>query len=196
MVEKIVNCIVKRQISLGKIKQEESSVYLYGYTLLFEKLINIIIILIISMVTGKWIEIGGFLLAVIPLRSFTGGWHAKRFWQCTIISNLVVILLLVIIEKIIVKNLIFYVAFEVIICIIMLWIVPVQNENKPLTLEEVKKYKKNSYLIWAIECFIILLVVLQKKYKYATILLYAHFIIIFAVFGGKVSNTNKFEKRK
>ena len=60
MVEKIVDCIVKSQISSGKIKQEENSVYLYGYTLLFEKMINIIIILIISILTGRWIEICTF----------------------------------------------------------------------------------------------------------------------------------------
>ena len=33
MVERIVNHIVDCQISLGRIKQEESGVYQYGYTL-------------------------------------------------------------------------------------------------------------------------------------------------------------------
>lgn len=194
MVEKIVDCIVKSQTSSGKIKQEENSVYLYGYTLLFEKLINIVIVLLISFVTGRWIEIWVFLFAVIPLRSFVGGWHAKKFWQCTVISNAAVILLLVIIEKIIIKNQIFYAVFEITIGILMCWLVPVQNENKPLSLEEEKKYKKISYFIWGIECCIIPLVILQKKYKYATIILYAHFIIIFAALVGRISNTNKIKK--
>lgn len=194
MVEKIVDCIVKSQISSGKIKQEENSVYLYGYTLLFEKMINIIIILIISILTGRWIEIWGFLLAVIPLRSFTGGWHAKKFWQCTVMSNTAVILLLVIMEKVIIKNLIFYVFFEIIISILMCLFIPVQNENKPLTREEKKRYKKISYFIWVIECCIMLLLVVLQK-KYATIILYAHFIIIVAVIFGRIGNMNKFKKR-
>lgn len=57
MVDKLVNYIVDRQIASGKIKQEEGSVYRYGYTLFFEKLINILIVTIICIITGKWIEI-------------------------------------------------------------------------------------------------------------------------------------------
>ena len=131
MVEKIVDCIVKSQTSSGKIKQEENSVYLYGYTLLFEKLINIVIVLLISFVTGRWIEIWVFLFAVIPLRSFVGGWHAKKFWQCTVISNAAVILLLVIIEKIIIKNQFFYAVFEITIGILMCWLVLAMTFSYP-----------------------------------------------------------------
>ena len=47
MIEKLTNHIVDCQIASGKIKEEEGSVYRYGYTLFFEKLINIAIALII-----------------------------------------------------------------------------------------------------------------------------------------------------
>ena len=99
MIEKLTNHIVDCQIASGKIKEEEGSVYRYGYTLFFEKLINIAIALIICLITGKWLAVGLFLLAVIPFRSFAGGWHAKEFWQCAILSNLMIVIMLICIEK-------------------------------------------------------------------------------------------------
>ena len=51
MIEKLTNYIVDCQIASGKIKEEEGSVYRYGYTLFFEKLINIAIALIICLIT-------------------------------------------------------------------------------------------------------------------------------------------------
>ena len=63
MIEKLTNYIVDCQIASGKIKEEEGSVYRYGYTLFFEKLINIAIALIICLITGKWLAVGLFLLA-------------------------------------------------------------------------------------------------------------------------------------
>lgn len=61
MIEKLTNHIVDCQIASGKIKEEEGSVYRYGYTLFFEKLINIAIALIICLITGKWLAVGLFL---------------------------------------------------------------------------------------------------------------------------------------
>ena len=59
MIEKLTNHIVDCQIASGKIKEEEGSVYRYGYTLFFEKLINIVIALIICLITGKWLAEAG-----------------------------------------------------------------------------------------------------------------------------------------
>ena len=111
MIEKLTNHIVDCQIASGKIKEEEGSVYRYGYTLFFEKLINIAIALIICLITGKWLAVGLFLLAVIPFRSFAGGWHAKEFWQCAILSNLMIVIMLICIEKLCITKEIVYVIF-------------------------------------------------------------------------------------
>ena len=79
MIEKLTNYIVDCQIASGKIKEEEGSVYRYGYTLFFEKLINIAIALIICLITGKWLAVGLFLLAVIPFRSLQEAGMQKSF---------------------------------------------------------------------------------------------------------------------
>lgn len=195
MVEKIVNHIVDCQISLGRIKQEESGVYQYGYTLFFEKLINIAIVILICIVTNKWLEIWSFLLAVIPLRSFAGGWHANKFWQCAIISNFMVALMLLIIDKVSIENEVIYIVFEIIVLFIILLIIPTQNSNKPLTPAELKKYKKITIFIWIIECCIMSIFVIYRKYIYSIIILYTHSIIVIAAIGGKISEMRKVKRK-
>ena len=80
MIEKLTNHIVDCQIASGKIKEEEGSVYRYGYTLFFEKLINIAIALIICLITGKWLEVGLFLLAVLQEAGMQKSFGNVRFY--------------------------------------------------------------------------------------------------------------------
>ena len=159
MIEKLTNHIVDCQIASGKIKEEEGSVYRYGYTLFFEKLINIAIALIICLITGKWLAVGLFLLAVIPFRSFAGGWHAKEFWQCAILSNL------------------------------MIFIIPTQNPNKKLSQNELKKYKKVSFIIWLVQCCLLVVFFVYKSYQFSTIMLYTHIVIVIAAVAQTMSET-------
>lgn len=195
MVKRIVNHIVDYQTSLGRMKQEESSVYQYGYTLLFEKLINIAIVILICIITNKWLEIWSFLLVVIPLRSFAGGWHANKFWQCAIISNFIVVLMLLLIDKVLIKSEIIYIVFEIIVLFTILLIIPTQNSNKPLTLAELKKYKKITFFIWIIECCFMSIFMIYRKYIYSIIILYTHSIIVIAAIAEKISEMRKIKKR-
>ena len=195
MVEKIVSHIIDCQTASGRIKQDENSVYQYGYTLFFERVINIAIVIMICLITNRWLEIWGFLVAIIPLRSYAGGWHANKFWQCAIISNLIVIIMLLTIDKISIDSEIVYVGFEVIVLIAILFIVPIQNSNKPLTPEEKKIYRKKTIYIWIIEWCLMLIFVIYKQYTYSLIILYAHSIVTIAVIAGKIGE-KRMKKQK
>ena len=180
MIEKLTNHIVDCQIASGKIKEEEGSVYRYGYTLFFEKLINIAIALIICLITGKWLAVGLFLLAVIPFRSFAGGWHAKEFWQCAILSNLMIVIMLICIEKLCITKEIVYVIFEVITLLALIFIIPTQKPNKKLSQNELKKYKKVSFIIWLVQCCLLVVFFVYKSYQFSTIMLYTNIVIVIA----------------
>lgn len=195
MIERLTNYIVDCQIASGKIKEEEGSVYRYGYTLFFEKIINIIIALIICMITGKWLYVAVFLFAVIPLRSFAGGWHAKEFWQCAVLSNLMIIIMLIVIEKISITNGIIYLLFEIITLMAIIFIIPTQNPNKKLSQNELKKYKKTTMIIWILQCCILVVLFVYKKYEISTIMLYTHIIITIAAIAQVVSKIKRDKRR-
>ena len=150
----------------------------YGYTLFFEKLINIAIALIICLITGKWLAVGLFLLAVIPFRSFAGGWHAKEFWQCAILSNLMIVIMLICIEKLCITKEIVYVIFEVITLLALIFIIPTQNPNK-----------KVPFIIWLVQCCLLVVFFVYKSYQFSTIMLYTHIVIVIAAVAQTMSET-------
>ncbi len=93
MIEKIINGMIQKQIEAEQIAKEDINIYIYGYTLVYEVLINVIIAICIGILTHNLFEVTMFLALYIPLRSFCGGWHADKFWKCTVFSSLILIIL-------------------------------------------------------------------------------------------------------
>lgn len=93
MVQEIVEKIIEKQLKEKMITAEDANIYRYGYALVFEVLINIIMAVFIGIVSGDLVEILLFLGLYIPLRSFCGGWHADKVWKCTIYSNLILVVM-------------------------------------------------------------------------------------------------------
>ena len=85
MIEKLVDKIISKQLEENTISTEDINIYRYGYILVYEVFVNIIVAAIIAGISGEWLLVTLFLVIYIPLRSFCGGWHADKFWKCTII---------------------------------------------------------------------------------------------------------------
>ena len=91
MIEKIVNKLLDTQIKSGLLKDETIPIYRYGYTLLIEVTINVILSLVIGFALGEIGIVILFNLIFIPLRGFCGGWHAGKSWLCTMTSAIVLL---------------------------------------------------------------------------------------------------------
>ena len=91
MIEKIVNKLLDTQIKSGLLKDETIPIYRYGYTLLIEVTINVILSLLIGFALGEIGIVILFNLIFIPLRGFCGGWHAGKSWLCTMTSAIVLL---------------------------------------------------------------------------------------------------------
>ena len=89
MIEKIVNKLLDTQIKSGLLKNETIPIYRYGYTLLIEVTINVILSLLIGFALGEIGIVILFNLIFIPLRGFCGGWHAGKSWLGTMTSAIV-----------------------------------------------------------------------------------------------------------
>lgn len=155
MVEKLVDKFISKQLEENMISKEDVNIYRYGYILVCEVLINIIIAAIIAFISGKWMLITLFLVIYIPLRSFCGGWHADKLWKCTIYSNLIIVLM-IICEEYITKNVTGTVLFIFfIICSLFIFFVaPVDTKSKLISVEERKIYKKKINVIVLIDLLV------------------------------------------
>lgn len=176
MIEKIVNALLSRQILLGNLKEEDISVYRYGYTLMFERIINYIITILIVAITGEWLIVIAFLLSFIPIRSYAGGWHAEKFIVCTVLSNVTILLSIIITDSIVIKNSIYIVVLEAALFFIIYRNAPVQNKNKKLTEKECHTYKKVTLIILIAEMAVEALLYISGNYRIITAVIFAQIV--------------------
>ena len=175
MVDGFIDKIIDVQVEKGTILEQDIKIYKYGYLLLYELFLNIVIAVVIGLVTNRLGELLIFLLLYVPLRSFCGGWHADKLWKCTIYSNSMLILLCITLsyEKIFFRPIIMVLIF--IIGIIFVGIcAPVETQAKPISSKEKKVYKKRIILIQFIHCIGICLLLLFGKNKYIYVITYAY----------------------
>lgn len=139
------------------INKNDSELYEYSLQLIFQGLINIIVILLLGFILNMLKESICLFLTFFILRKFTGGLHAKKYICCFISSTILITLSLFIIRylKQNSKQLLF--TYILVFSTILIWVFsPIENSNKVLSLNEKKVYKYISSFL----ALIILLVVL------------------------------------
>lgn len=187
MIAKVVDLIVHNQVNSKAIKEEDISVYRYGYTLMFELAINILIGFLIGIVSGQLLTVILFSAFFIPLRSFAGGWHASKAWICTICSNgLFVVVIYVLRQKWYQPAFWQVLVAEVILALLIFILSPVESPNKKLNEAEKKHYKKVVGVILLLE---VLLVILFGVTGYAVgrnLMLLVHVVMVVALVVEKI----------
>lgn len=135
------------------ITAEEKEVCQYGYAVLFSNLLGLLIIVIISLLTGRIADGLVFAGIFVTTRKYSGGYHANTYLRCNLTVACVYCFYLVLSAAISEQD-------AGILCIMyilyMLCVIeksPVENKNKPLDDEEKIKYHKISILlgvVWGI----------------------------------------------
>lgn len=131
-----------------EIEQEDYEVYKYGFEVLIAFILNISIVLIIGLLFNKVFYSIVFLVCYCPMRQFVGGYHANNYTKCLLIFILIFILIMNIplnIDSQIYTFMIFIISTLSYIGIFIL--APLEHRNNPLTLSEIKKYKKISKIL-------------------------------------------------
>ena len=131
-----------------EINQEDYEVYRYGFEVLIAFILNIVIVLSIGLLFNKLFYSIVFLICYCPIRQFAGGYHANNYTKCLLIFILIFILTMNIplnIDSKIYKWMIFTISTLSYIGIFIF--APLEHRNNPLTLSEIKKYKKISKIL-------------------------------------------------
>ncbi|HSH35691.1 accessory gene regulator B family protein, partial [Schnuerera sp.] len=93
MLHKLAEDISFYLITNKIIDIEDRDIYIYGLELLISTLFTSISILILGLLIGEWISGVAYLTVYFLLKSYTGGYHAKHYYECYIYSILVFIAL-------------------------------------------------------------------------------------------------------
>lgn len=86
MTEHIASVLINSLCSDGLIEEKDKEIYHYSIQVLIEKIIGFSVIIILSIRWGMLLETILFLLCFSGIRKHTGGYHAKSFMGCLIIS--------------------------------------------------------------------------------------------------------------
>ncbi len=190
MIERIVDWIIEKQVKKQLIICEEVSIYKYGYILMCEIFLNIILALVIGIIMNSVQMVLFFLCMYIPLRSFCGGWHARKIWQCTFISNFILVIEVIGFECIIQYLSITVLLFIFMICIgIIICIAPVDTKTKKISQVEKQIYKKKIYLIIAIHVVLMAVMMQLKVEKFIFVIVYVYIIQVIMLVAGKIKRS-------
>lgn len=92
MLNKVAGKLAKKIAECSDANKEE--IYIYGLELIISTFFGLISILILSCLLSRFTSGLVFISVFVPLRLFTGGYHAATYSKCFIISNISYLLVL------------------------------------------------------------------------------------------------------
>ena len=151
MLNRVAANISKRLLSNGAIPEEMFDVYVYGFELLISSLFTTTVLLLMGIFSRQVLQTIAFLITFILLRSFTGGYHAKTYLTCSMVTFSLFVIVLVLSSFLFVPVHAYIVLAVVGLSLVFLF-APVENANKELSQNQKRKFK-------IISCILFLLIV-------------------------------------
>lgn len=136
LADTIASGFVKRQVIL----EDSKSTYVYGLELLLSSIFSSGCIVIIGILIHRTVDVLFFLAIFSVLRSFTGGYHARTFSKCTIVT-LTTFGLVMALSKLLSVNIPVYVITVIAVFFIILVLAPIENPNKRIPASKKKLFK-------------------------------------------------------
>lgn len=133
--------------------------YSYGLELFLFKFTLYIIILIISLLTNTFLISLIFTVSYLLLRQYTGGYHCKTAEACMITSIFIYVLMLLLYNTEVGSFSLLCFALNAISYLVIFINAPIENENNPLEISEIKAYRIISIIVSSV--LIVLCVVLH-----------------------------------
>lgn len=161
-------------VKYGKIDNTQISQYEYGFELLISTTSTLCIILILGLFGGYISHAIIFLLYFVPIRITAGGYHAKSYSRCFILTNMIAIVCVAIPRWLwIIKSL--YVEFFVTIVLILaykyIWdnapIIPAKYQGRTKRYDVNRRY---AHIVLIIEVvFLVFFKVVYNCFTYTAI---------------------------
>lgn len=182
--------LIAKQIDAGIISKDEEELYRYGYLILFEWGLNLIIAGLIGILSKDLQTTLIFLLSVIPLRSYAGGYHASTPFRCAVISNGALILVIGLSEWISSLHLSVWTFFlcELILMGYYFPHVPVGTLNKPLSNRESHVYAIYARIIYTVELVIMAILYVVGRKKNSITILLVHLFVVLSILTARIQN--------
>lgn len=165
MISKLAEKAANVLCTNDNIEQDDRELYIYGFFILFSKVIYFLLTALLGLMFGIVLESIVFYIMFTVIRGYAGGVHASTECACMIFTSLSLLICIAAIKvcidySLVVLPIIMFVLST--ICIIALS--PLDTKEKRLSEEEKKVYRRKTHLFTTI---ILLAAVLSLTSKYA-----------------------------
>ena len=148
MISFLSRSVVRSLIKNDMIEMEKAEVYQYGFEILFSSIATFLIAALSGVLLHCFTAAMLFFIIFATFRQICGGYHANHYWSCNLLFLLVINAVLVVYrffptDSFTTMHYIFLTVSLLIICAYA----PVENENKPLSAEQVLLFRKISRII-------------------------------------------------
>lgn len=89
MLRKLAEYCTEALIRRDTIQKDKKAIYVYGFELFWSTFLCIVSILFFGIAFGHWKQSIVFLLFFLPIRTFTGGYHASSYGTCFLLTNMI-----------------------------------------------------------------------------------------------------------
>lgn len=144
----------------GVVEEEEKELYTYGYEIILENIGKTILMLIAGGIIHKFVATCIFVVGFVSLRSSCGGYHAKKAWQCDILTVLlwgIVICATPVVRMIVSEQRVFLLLIVLVSELIIIHYAPVEHKNNRLTKEKREKNRRQALVIGTLYGILVLL---------------------------------------
>lgn len=158
MYEKLSKKITKSLIQHNFVSENDAEIYIYSFQIILSTLVSSIFILIWAFLFKQVLNTIIFFIGFFLCRKFSGGYHANSQIACFIFTQLIFIsfLTLITFSNIIGNNGIL-ILVTLLSNIIIFFLAPVDNENKPFDDNEKLKFKRQSRVFAFVNIIVVLL---------------------------------------
>lgn len=162
--------IVDRLIEKGISNQDDRDIIIYGLSFGCELLVNISTAIALGFIWGLVLEAVLFLISFSLLRTYAGGYHCKKSFNCYVLSSGIIVMVLVIIKFTLNVHLF---ATDIVALLLLLSIftlvkfAPMETPTKPLDNMEKKYFRKKMITHLIVECVSMCILLLYGLHKFA-----------------------------
>ncbi len=177
----------------GVINKDEYDMYEYGFQIALETGLSLIISGIIAGLLHMIPEGILFFIVFIPLRSYAGGLHMKKYLHCLILSCLTFSAVLLIVKYVRLPIFILSIAFLV-MEIAIYYMYPVENINREVDEAENLFFRQRLIKFLIFDMGIFVFCMFFKKDSYMMDMVVTFFMVTMTMFLGKRKNSAEPQK--
>lgn len=169
LAEDIAYLLIKNKI----VDIERRDIYVFGIEVLLLNSLNILTALVVSIVTGTKLHFLAFIFVFIPLRIFSGGYHAKTSEACYLITTVTYVLSVLCVKRFpdIYSSIPGLIALSVLI-VPMILLAPIEHRNNPLSTYERKRNRLISIVLIVFDSLVFIAMFLLSTSAATSVLIF------------------------